>query len=48
MKAAVMREFGAPEVLELRDLEDPQPLPTEVLVRCFTSDQNPGLTPWAR
>jgi NADPH:quinone reductase-like Zn-dependent oxidoreductase len=41
MKAAVMREFGAPEVLELRDLEDPQPLPTEVLVRVAAAGVNP-------
>jgi NADPH:quinone reductase-like Zn-dependent oxidoreductase len=41
MKAAVMREFGSPEVLELRDVEDPEPLPTEVLVRVAAAGVNP-------
>jgi NADPH:quinone reductase-like Zn-dependent oxidoreductase len=41
MKAVIMREFGAPEMLELQDLEDPRPLPTEVLVRVAAAGVNP-------
>jgi NADPH:quinone reductase-like Zn-dependent oxidoreductase len=41
MKAAVMREQGAPEVLELQEVERPQPIPTEVLVRVAAAGINP-------
>lgn len=33
MKAIVLEEFGEPDVLQLRDLPDPEPGPGEVLVR---------------
>src|SRR3954467_1619551 len=33
MRAAVHRTFGAPEVLELADLPEPEPRPGEVVVR---------------
>lgn len=33
MKALTFRHFGGPEVLEYRDLPDPQPAPGEVVVR---------------
>jgi NADPH:quinone reductase-like Zn-dependent oxidoreductase len=41
MKAAVMREHGAPGVLELEEVERPQPIPTEVLVRVVAAGVNP-------
>jgi NADPH:quinone reductase-like Zn-dependent oxidoreductase len=41
MKAAVMREHGAPGVLELEEVERPQPIPTEVLVRVAAAGLNP-------
>jgi NADPH:quinone reductase-like Zn-dependent oxidoreductase len=33
VKAAVIREFGPPEVLRIEDVEEPRPAETEVLVR---------------
>jgi NADPH2:quinone reductase len=33
MKAAVMREFGGPDVLRLEEVADPEPAPGEALVR---------------
>ena len=36
-----MREHGGPEVLELRDVERPEPFPTEVLVRVAAAGINP-------
>jgi NADPH:quinone reductase-like Zn-dependent oxidoreductase len=37
----VARELGGPEVLELRDVERPEPVQTEVLVRVSASGINP-------
>ena len=36
-----MREAGGPEVLELQDVERPEPVQTEVLVRVAASGINP-------
>src|ERR1700690_2642467 len=33
MRAMVVRRYGPPEVLELRQMADPQPKPGEVLIR---------------
>jgi NADPH:quinone reductase-like Zn-dependent oxidoreductase len=41
VKAVVMREFGGPEVLELKEVERPKPIPTEVLVRVTAAGINP-------
>jgi NADPH:quinone reductase-like Zn-dependent oxidoreductase len=41
MLAVTQRTFGAPEVLEVTDLERPRPLPTEVLVRVHAVGINP-------
>lgn len=41
MKAVVMRDFGPPDVLELREVERPRPIPTEVLVRVAAAGLNP-------
>jgi NADPH:quinone reductase-like Zn-dependent oxidoreductase len=41
MKAVVMREHGAPGALELEEVERPQPIPTEVLVRVAAAGVNP-------
>jgi NADPH:quinone reductase-like Zn-dependent oxidoreductase len=41
MKAVVMREHGGPEILELQDVERPEPYPTEVLVRVAAAGINP-------
>ena len=41
MKAIVQREFGAPEVLRLEELEAPEPIPTEVQVRVRAAGVNP-------
>lgn len=40
MKAAWIRSFGGPEVLEIRDAERPQPSPEEMLVRVHASGLN--------
>jgi NADPH:quinone reductase-like Zn-dependent oxidoreductase len=36
-----MREFGGPEVLELQEVERPEPIPTEILVRVAAAGINP-------
>jgi NADPH:quinone reductase-like Zn-dependent oxidoreductase len=36
-----MREFGGPEVLEVKEVERPKPIPTEVLVRVTAAGINP-------
>ncbi len=41
MKAVVLHEFGAPEVLRLEDVPAPEPLPTEVQVRVRAAGVNP-------
>jgi NADPH:quinone reductase-like Zn-dependent oxidoreductase len=41
VKAVVTTALGPPEVLELQDVEDPSPLPTEVLVRVAAAGVNP-------
>lgn len=41
MHAIVQDEFGGPEVLELRELPRPEPVPTEVLVRVHAAGVNP-------
>jgi NADPH:quinone reductase len=41
MKAIIAREFGGPEVLELREIPRPVPQPGEVLVRVRASSVNP-------
>ncbi len=41
MKAISQDEFGGPEVLKVVELERPQPLPTEVLVRVHAAGVNP-------
>ncbi|MGA8115522.1 MAG: NADP-dependent oxidoreductase [Actinocatenispora sp.] len=41
MRAVTQRSFGGPEVLEVTELDRPQPLPSEVLVRVRASAVNP-------
>lgn len=41
MKAITQDMYGGPEVLHLVDIERPQPLPTEVLVRAHAAGVNP-------
>ncbi|WP_199439086.1 NADP-dependent oxidoreductase [Umezawaea beigongshangensis] len=41
MRAIVQDRFGGPEVLEVREVERPRPLPTEVLVRVRAAGINP-------
>jgi NADPH2:quinone reductase len=41
MKAIVLPRFGGPEVLELREVERPQPGPGELLVRVTAAGTNP-------
>src|SRR3990172_8386455 len=41
MRVAMIREFGGPEVFELRDVPTPEPGPGEVLVRVMASSVNP-------
>lgn len=41
MRAVVLREFGGPEVLAIEDVEQPQPIPTEVQVRVHAAGVNP-------
>ena len=41
MRAAIFQKFGPPDVLEIRELERPTPLPTEVLVRVRAIGLNP-------
>lgn len=41
MRAVVVRAFGGPEVLELHEIEQPEPIPTEVLVKVRAAAVNP-------
>ena len=41
MRAVVMRSYGGPEVLRVEEIERPEPLPTEVLVRVRAIGTNP-------
>lgn len=41
MKAVVVTSLGPPEVLEVRDVDKPSPLPTEVLVQVRAAGLNP-------
>jgi NADPH:quinone reductase-like Zn-dependent oxidoreductase len=41
MRAMVIREFGGVEVFEERDVDRPEPWPTEVLVRVHATSVNP-------
>src|ERR1700743_400323 len=41
MKAVRIHEFGSPEVLELEEVEKPQPAADEVLVKVYASAVNP-------
>jgi len=41
MRAAVIRSFGGPEVLEIQDVPRPKALPTEVVVRVHAIGTNP-------
>jgi NADPH:quinone reductase-like Zn-dependent oxidoreductase len=41
MRAVVQQEFGGPEVLAVREVEPPRPLPTEILVRVKAVGVNP-------
>jgi NADPH:quinone reductase-like Zn-dependent oxidoreductase len=41
MKAVVLHEYGAPEVLALEEVAKPEPIPTEVQVRVHAAGVNP-------
>jgi NADPH:quinone reductase-like Zn-dependent oxidoreductase len=41
MRAVVLREYGAPEVLGIEEVERPEPIPTEVQVRVHAAGVNP-------
>ena len=41
MRAALIREFGGPEIFEIAEVARPTPLPTEVLVRTKAIGTNP-------
>src|SRR6202012_3340970 len=41
MKAIRIHEFGGPDVLELEDIEIPQPAEDEVLIKVYASSVNP-------
>ena len=41
MRAIIQRTFGGPEVLEIAEVDLPQPVPTEVLVRVHAIGLNP-------
>ncbi len=41
MKAIVVREFGAPEVMRIEDVETPRPVGTQVLVKIAAAGVNP-------
>ena len=40
MKAIVCTKFGSPDVLELKEIEKPQPKGKEVLIRNYASSMN--------
>ena len=40
MKAIVYREYGSPDVLELQEVERPEPIGDQVLVRVLASSIN--------
>jgi NADPH:quinone reductase-like Zn-dependent oxidoreductase len=46
MKAAVIHEFGGPEVLKYEDYPDPRPAPGQVLVRVAAASINPVDLAW--
>jgi NADPH:quinone reductase-like Zn-dependent oxidoreductase len=41
MRAVVLREFGPPEVLRVEEVDEPEPIPTEVKVRVRAAGVNP-------
>jgi NADPH:quinone reductase-like Zn-dependent oxidoreductase len=41
MKAVVQHEYGAPEVLAIEEVAEPQPIPTEIQVRVHAAAVNP-------
>ncbi|MCA9705292.1 MAG: alcohol dehydrogenase catalytic domain-containing protein, partial [Myxococcales bacterium] len=41
MRAAIIRRYGRPEVLEIGEVEAPTPGPTQLLVRMRASSVNP-------
>jgi NADPH:quinone reductase-like Zn-dependent oxidoreductase len=41
MRAVIVERFGGPEVLEVVERDDPEPLPTEILVRVRAAGVNP-------
>lgn len=41
MRAAILHEFGGPEVLAIEEVEAPQPIPTEIQVRVHAAGINP-------
>jgi NADPH:quinone reductase-like Zn-dependent oxidoreductase len=41
MRAVVLREYGAPEVLGIEEVAKPEPIPTEVQVRVHAAGVNP-------
>lgn len=41
MRAAVIQSFGGPEVFEIKEVDQPTPLPTEVVVRVRAIGTNP-------
>lgn len=41
MKAMVMKDFGGPEVIELRDIDKPEPGAKELLVKVIATSVNP-------
>jgi NADPH:quinone reductase-like Zn-dependent oxidoreductase len=41
MKAAVLHEFGGPEVLRIEEVAAPEPIPTEIQVRVHAAGVNP-------
>src|ERR1700761_433945 len=41
MKAIRIHEFGGPDVLELEDINIPQPAADEVLIKVYASSVNP-------
>lgn len=41
MKAVLQREYGGPEVLQIEEVDKPEPIPTEVQVRVHAAGVNP-------